>query len=57
VDRVVAYVAPRCSAPGRPRSATAGVGTISDGRRLQVDDVARTGEDVRLVLRPEQQEG
>ena len=30
----------------------AGVGTITDVHRLQVDEVALTGEDVRLVLRP-----
>jgi diaminohydroxyphosphoribosylaminopyrimidine deaminase/5-amino-6-(5-phosphoribosylamino)uracil reductase len=57
VDRVVAYVAPALLGAGPAALGDAGVGTISDVRRLQVDDVARTGEDVRLVLRPEQQEG
>jgi hypothetical protein len=28
------------------------VGTISAAHRLRLDDVARTGEDVRLTLRP-----
>ena len=53
VDRVVAYVAPALLGAGPAALGDAGVGTISDVRRLQVDDVARTGEDVRLVLRPE----
>ena len=53
VDRVVAYLAPALLGAGPAALGEAGVGTISDIRRLQVDDVARTGEDVRLVLRPE----
>ena len=57
VDRVVAYVAPALLGAGPAALGDAGVGTISGVRRLQIDDVARTGEDVRLVLRPEQQEG
>ena len=52
VDRVVAYLAPALLGAGPAALGEAGVGTISDIRRLQVDDVARTGEDVRLVLRP-----
>ena len=56
VDRVVAYVAPALLGAGPAALGDAGVGTISDARRLQVDDVARTGEDVRLVLRPADEE-
>jgi diaminohydroxyphosphoribosylaminopyrimidine deaminase/5-amino-6-(5-phosphoribosylamino)uracil reductase len=56
VDRVVAYVAPALLGAGPAALGDAGVGTISEVRRLRVDDVARTGEDVRLVLRSEQQE-
>ncbi len=52
VDRVVAYVAPALLGAGPAALGDAGVGTITDAHRLQVDDVARTGEDVRLVLRP-----
>ncbi len=52
VDRVVAYVAPALLGAGPAALGDAGVGTISDIRRLQVVDVARTGEDLRLVLRP-----
>ena len=57
VDRVVAYLAPALLGSGPAALGDAGVGTISDVHRLQVDDVALTGEYVRLVLRPEQQEG
>jgi diaminohydroxyphosphoribosylaminopyrimidine deaminase/5-amino-6-(5-phosphoribosylamino)uracil reductase len=55
VDRVVAYVAPALLGAGPASLGEAGVGTISDAHRLQVEDVTRTGEDVRLVLRPRQQ--
>ena len=53
VDRVVAYVAPALLGAGPAALGDVGVGTMSGIRRLQVDDVARTGEDVRLVLRPQ----
>ena len=56
VDRVVAYVAPLLLGAGPAALADAGVGTISAAHRLQIDDVARTGDDVRLVLRPEPRE-
>ena len=52
VDRVVAYVAPALLGSGPAALGPAGVGTIAAAHRLQVDDVTRTGEDVRLVLRP-----
>ena len=52
VDRVVGYVAPALLGDGRHALAGAGVGTISAAHRLRLDDVARTGEDVRLTLRP-----
>ena len=55
VDRVVAYVAPALLGAGPAALGDAGVGTISDVHRLQVDDMTRTGEDVRLVLRPRQE--
>ena len=52
VDRVVAYLAPALLGDGPAALGPAGVGTIAAAHRLQVDDVTRTGEDVRLVLRP-----
>ena len=52
VDRVIAYVAPALLGSGPAALADAGVGTISEAHRLQIDDVQRTGEDVRLTLRP-----
>jgi diaminohydroxyphosphoribosylaminopyrimidine deaminase/5-amino-6-(5-phosphoribosylamino)uracil reductase len=56
VDRVVGYVAPALLGSGRAALGDAGVGTISAAHRLQVDDVVRTGEDVRLTLRPARRE-
>ena len=53
VDRVVAYVAPTLLGSGPAALADAGVGTISAAHRLSLDDVTRTGDDVRLVLRPD----
>jgi diaminohydroxyphosphoribosylaminopyrimidine deaminase/5-amino-6-(5-phosphoribosylamino)uracil reductase len=53
VDRVVAYVAPTLLGAGPAALGDTGVGTISAAHRLSLDDVTRTGEDVRLVLRPD----
>ncbi|HVM26189.1 MAG TPA: bifunctional diaminohydroxyphosphoribosylaminopyrimidine deaminase/5-amino-6-(5-phosphoribosylamino)uracil reductase RibD [Mycobacteriales bacterium] len=52
VDRVVGYVAPALLGAGPAALADAGAGTISEIHRLRLDDVARTGDDVRLTLRP-----
>jgi len=54
VDRVVAYVAPILLGDGPPALGHAGVGTITDARRLRIDDVTRIGEDLRLTMRPVQ---
>ena len=51
VDRVVGYVAPALLGDGRAALGPAGVGTIGAMHRLRLDDVTRTGEDVRLTLR------
>lgn len=56
VDRVVGYVAPALLGDGPHALAAAGVGTISAAHRLRLDDVTRTGDDVRLTLRPAQRE-
>jgi diaminohydroxyphosphoribosylaminopyrimidine deaminase/5-amino-6-(5-phosphoribosylamino)uracil reductase len=49
VDRVVGYQAPALLGAGPPVLAEAGVHTIADTLRLQVDDVSRVGEDVRVI--------
>jgi diaminohydroxyphosphoribosylaminopyrimidine deaminase/5-amino-6-(5-phosphoribosylamino)uracil reductase len=54
VDRVIGYVAPALLGDGPHALRDAGVGTISAAHRLRLDDVARTGDDVRLTLRPAQ---
>ena len=51
VDRVVGYVAPALLGDGAHALAGTGVGTITAAHRLRLDDVTRTGEDVRLTLR------
>jgi diaminohydroxyphosphoribosylaminopyrimidine deaminase/5-amino-6-(5-phosphoribosylamino)uracil reductase len=52
VDRVVAYVAPALLGEGRAALGPAGVGTIADALRLDVDEVEVVGGDVRLSGRP-----
>ncbi len=51
VDRVVGYVAPTLLGDGRHALTGAGVGTITEAHRFSLDDVSRTGEDVRLTMR------
>ena len=50
VDRIVAYVAPVVLGAGRAAVEDAGVGTIGGARRFSVEDVARVGADVRIVM-------
>ncbi len=52
VDRVTAYVAPALLGAGPAALAEAGVTTIADAVRLEVDDVAVVGGDVRVSGRP-----
>jgi diaminohydroxyphosphoribosylaminopyrimidine deaminase/5-amino-6-(5-phosphoribosylamino)uracil reductase len=52
VDRVVGYVAPALLGDGPTALQGAGAGTIEQAHRLRLDDVTRTGDDVRLTLRP-----
>ena len=57
VDRVVGYVAPALLGDGPPALGSLGVGTVGQAVRLRLDDVARLGDDVRLVLRPPRASG
>ena len=52
VDRVLAYIAPALLGAGSAALADAGVGTIADIARLQVDEVRRVGADVLVDARP-----
>jgi diaminohydroxyphosphoribosylaminopyrimidine deaminase / 5-amino-6-(5-phosphoribosylamino)uracil reductase len=52
VDRVVAYVAPMLLGAGRSAVGDLGIETISDALRLEVVDVTRLGDDVRLTMKP-----
>ena len=51
VDRVVAYIAPALLGEGSAAVAGLGIHTIADALRLQVDDVARIGTDIRITAR------
>nr|QBK46613.1 ToxE [Streptomyces hiroshimensis] len=52
LDRVVAYVAPvLIGGEGRAVLDGFGAGTLSEALRLRLDEVARLGDDVRMVLR------
>jgi diaminohydroxyphosphoribosylaminopyrimidine deaminase/5-amino-6-(5-phosphoribosylamino)uracil reductase len=53
VDRVLAYLAPALLGAGPAALADAGMGTIADIARLQVDEVRRVGGDVLVDARPE----
>jgi diaminohydroxyphosphoribosylaminopyrimidine deaminase/5-amino-6-(5-phosphoribosylamino)uracil reductase len=50
VDRVVGYVAPALLGAGPPALADAGIGTIDEAIRMELTDVTRLGDDVRLTL-------
>jgi diaminohydroxyphosphoribosylaminopyrimidine deaminase/5-amino-6-(5-phosphoribosylamino)uracil reductase len=52
VDRVVAYVAPVLLGAGAAALGAAGVDTISQALRLDVEDVTVLGPDVRITGRP-----
>ncbi len=52
VDEVVAYIAPKVLGEGRAVLGSLGVGTIADAITMDLLDVRRIGDDVRLVLRP-----
>jgi diaminohydroxyphosphoribosylaminopyrimidine deaminase/5-amino-6-(5-phosphoribosylamino)uracil reductase len=51
VDRIVGYVAPALLGSGPTAVADLGVGTINEAVRLRLDEVARVGEDVKLIMR------
>ncbi len=52
VDRVVAYLAPVLLGAGRSALADCAVSTLGDAVRLEVDDVTRVGQDIRVTARP-----
>ena len=57
VDEVVAYVAPALLGAGHAAVADLGIASISDVLRLDLVDVTRLGDDVRLTLRRQHTEG
>jgi diaminohydroxyphosphoribosylaminopyrimidine deaminase / 5-amino-6-(5-phosphoribosylamino)uracil reductase len=51
VDRVVAYLAPALLGAGPSALAHAGVTTLAEAHRLEIDDVTRIGPDLRITAR------
>jgi diaminohydroxyphosphoribosylaminopyrimidine deaminase/5-amino-6-(5-phosphoribosylamino)uracil reductase len=51
VDRLIAYVAPALLGGGRSAVGDLGAESIGDLRRFHLNDVARIGDDVRLILK------
>lgn len=52
VDEVIAYLAPMLLGAGPAALGEAGVGTLAEAVRLDIESVHRLGEDVKLVGRP-----
>jgi diaminohydroxyphosphoribosylaminopyrimidine deaminase/5-amino-6-(5-phosphoribosylamino)uracil reductase len=52
VDEVIAYLAPALLGAGPNAVADLGITTVAGTARLQLADVVRLGEDLRLTLRP-----
>ena len=52
VDEVVAYLAPMLLGAGPTALGDAGIGTLTDAAVLDVESVARLGDDVKIVARP-----
>jgi len=52
IDRVVAYIAPTLLGDGPAALGPAGVGTIAGAHRLDLVDVRRVGDDIRLEALP-----
>jgi diaminohydroxyphosphoribosylaminopyrimidine deaminase/5-amino-6-(5-phosphoribosylamino)uracil reductase len=52
VDEVIAYLAPTLLGAGPAALGDAGIGTLADALMLEVESVARLGEDIKIVGRP-----
>ncbi|HJQ44285.1 MAG TPA: bifunctional diaminohydroxyphosphoribosylaminopyrimidine deaminase/5-amino-6-(5-phosphoribosylamino)uracil reductase RibD, partial [Jatrophihabitantaceae bacterium] len=52
VDEVIAYLAPTLLGAGPAALGDAGIGTLADALTLEVESVARLGEDIKIVGRP-----
>ncbi len=57
IDRIIWYTAPLLVAAGRPAVADLGVTSITEAVRLDLLDVSRVGDDVRIDLRPQVADG
>jgi len=57
VDEVVAYLAPKLLGAGPHAVGHAGISSIDEAVTLEIDDVSRLGEDVKIVGRPIWPEG
>ncbi|MNC91655.1 Riboflavin biosynthesis protein RibD [compost metagenome] len=57
VDRIIGYVAPMLFGSGRAALGDAGVGTISQALRFEVEEVSMCGPDVRVSAVPVRRPG
>ena len=57
VDEVVAYVAPKLLGAGPNALGDSGISTIDEAVTLDVDEVSRLGDDIKIVARPVWPEG
>jgi diaminohydroxyphosphoribosylaminopyrimidine deaminase/5-amino-6-(5-phosphoribosylamino)uracil reductase len=57
IDEVVAYIAPTFLGAGSAALGDAGIMTITDALRLDIDQVRRLGPDVKITARPRAAEG
>ena len=52
VDEVISYLAPMLFGAGAPALSDLGIQSLSEAVRLQLTDVSRLGDDIRLISRP-----
>jgi diaminohydroxyphosphoribosylaminopyrimidine deaminase/5-amino-6-(5-phosphoribosylamino)uracil reductase len=51
VDEIVAYVAPVLLGSGLAALGDAGIGTLADAARLEIESISRLGADIKVVAR------
>jgi diaminohydroxyphosphoribosylaminopyrimidine deaminase/5-amino-6-(5-phosphoribosylamino)uracil reductase len=57
IDEVVSYLAPKLLGAGPHALGEAGVNTIAEAVTLEVEELSRLGDDVKIVARPVWPEG
>jgi diaminohydroxyphosphoribosylaminopyrimidine deaminase/5-amino-6-(5-phosphoribosylamino)uracil reductase len=52
IDEVIAYLAPTLLGAGPAALGDAGIGTLAEAAMLEIESVARLGDDIKVVGRP-----